>query len=475
MVSERNTGSAPRRIEEWRGVRVLVVGLARSGLAAAHLLVRHGAHVSGCDKRPAAALPGVKDLSAMGVELFLGCDDATPLSQAEVLVVSPGVPPTALTVAEADRRGIPSVSEVEVAFQASRAPWLAITGTNGKSTTTALTGELLARAGRKPWVAGNIGNALSGGIDDVAEDGVVVAEISSFQLERTVTFRPHVAVMLNLTPDHLDRYDGYPEYIEAKARIFDSQSSGDFAVLNADDAEVMHLAERGEARLLTFSRSGSVVSGAYADAGGVWTASKGEAEVLIPADEIRLPGPHNLENSLAAIASLVALGVMDGKRERAAVAKGLREFAGLEHRLEFCGEIDGRRFFNDSKATNVDSMRQVLLALPHPLTIIAGGRDKHGDFPGIARLVEERADRVILIGEAADVIARAWPRVRKERAKNLDDAVRMAFEGTPSGGAIALSPGCASYDMFRDYEERGRLFKAAVQALITRTGGGGTA
>jgi UDP-N-acetylmuramoylalanine--D-glutamate ligase len=407
------------------------------------------------------------------VELFLGCDDATPLAQAEVLVVSPGVPPTAILVAEADRRGIPVVSEVEVAFQASPAPWVAITGTNGKSTTTALTGELLARAGHRPWVAGNIGNALSEGIEDVAEDGIVVAEISSFQLERTVTFRPRVAALLNLSPDHLDRYAGYDEYVEAKARIFNFQTADDFAVLNADDADVMRLAERGQARLLTFSRAGSVMSGAFADAGGVWTARGGDSTALLQAGEIRLPGPHNLENALAAIAMLLALGVLDDDDSRAVVAAGLREFPGLEHRLEFCGEVNGRRFYNDSKATNVASMRQALLALPRPLTIIAGGRDKHGDFPGVARLVEERVDLVILIGEASDVIAGAWPRIRKQRAKNLADAIEKAYQGTPEGGAIALSPGCASYDMFRDYEERGRRFKAAVQSLIERLGRGG--
>jgi UDP-N-acetylmuramoylalanine--D-glutamate ligase len=406
------------------------------------------------------------------VDLFLGRDDATPLAQADVLVVSPGVPPSALPVAEADRRGVPSVSEVEVAFQASRVPWVAITGTNGKSTTTALTGELLDRAGRKPWVGGNIGNALSEGIDDVEEDGIVVAEVSSFQLERTVTFRPHVALLLNLTPDHLDRYQAYADYVEAKARIFDHQTADDFAVLNADDADVSKLAQRSRGRVLTFSRSGPVVSGAYADGGKLWTARAGEASELIPVDQIRLPGPHNLENALAAASAALALGVLDEETGRREVQTELGTFAGLEHRLEFCGEIEGRRFYNDSKATNVASMRQALLSFPRPLTLIAGGRDKHGDFPGIAGLVEERVDVVILIGEAADVIARAWPRVRKERAGDLDEAVRKAFDATPPGGIIALSPGCASYDMFRDYEERGRRFKSSVKELIGRVGEG---
>jgi UDP-N-acetylmuramoylalanine--D-glutamate ligase len=302
-----------------------------------------------------------------------------------------------------------------------------------------------------------------------------VAEISSFQLERTVTFRPHVAVLLNLTPDHLDRYTSYQDYIEAKARIFDFQTPEDFAVLNADDADVSRLAERGEARLFTFSRQGPVVSGAYAQAGEIWTTRKGEALRFMEVEEIRLPGPHNLDNALAATATLLALGALDDEPGRAAATEGLRQFAGLEHRLEFCGEVEGRRFYNDSKATNVASMRQALLSLPRPLTLIAGGRDKHGDFPGIARLAEERIDCVVLIGEAADVIARAWPRIRKDRAKNMDEAVAKAFECTPPGGIVALSPGCASYDMYRDYEERGRRFKTAVESLIRQRSGGGGA
>jgi UDP-N-acetylmuramoylalanine--D-glutamate ligase len=463
---------APRRIEEWSGRRVLVVGLARSGLAAARLLLRHGAHVIGCDRKTAAELPGVEELEKAGAALFLGADDARALARAELVVVSPGVPPTAAVVAEADRAGVPSVSEVELAFQASRAPWAAITGTNGKSTTTALLGELLRQAGRAPWVAGNIGNALSEGIEDVPGEGTVVAEVSSFQLERTHTFRPRVGVLLNLTPDHLDRYPSLEAYAAAKARLFAFQEPDDVAVLNADDPGVLRLAAGGRARALTFSRRGPVVSGAYAEGGRVWWARDGERAPLVSAAEITIPGPHNLENALAAVAACLGLGVLDDAGGRAAVARGLVAFAGLEHRLEPCGEIRGRRFYNDSKATNVDSMRQALLALAHPLTVIAGGRDKHGDFPGLAALAEERIDHLVLLGEAAGVIARAWPRVPQENAADLEDAVRRAYRATPAGGAVALSPGCASFDLFRDYEDRGRKFKAAVARLAERVARG---
>jgi UDP-N-acetylmuramoylalanine--D-glutamate ligase len=449
---------------------VLVVGLARSGLAAARLLLRHGAAVTGYDRRPLEELPGVGELAASGVGLRVG-SEAADLGDAELLVVSPGVPPTAPPVALADRLGLESVSEVELAFQASAAPWIAITGTNGKSTTTALVGALLRRAGRLAWVAGNIGQALSEGIEAVPPSGFVVAEVSSFQLERTRTFRPHVAVFLNLTPDHLDRYPDLAAYAAAKARLFAAQTAEDFAVVNADDPEVLRLAAGGQARQLPFSRRGRLAEGAFAAEGEVRVARGGHEERLLSVAEIGIPGPHNLENALAAAGACLVLGVLDDAAGRAAVASGLAEFPGLEHRLEPCGEVEGRRFYNDSKATNVDSMRQALLAFDRPLTLIAGGRDKHGDFPGLASLAEERLDRVILIGEAADRIARAWPRVQRERAQDLADAVERAYRATPPGGRVVLSPGCASFDMFRDYEDRGRRFKQAVAALAAKRRG----
>lgn len=471
LVNATPRPAIPGRIEEWRGRRVLVVGLARSGVAAARLLLRHGAEVQAFDRKALDELPGARELAAAGARLAVGGAPAD-LEGAELLVVSPGVPPSAAPVEEADRRGLPSVSEVELAFQASAAPWIAITGTNGKSTTTALVGALLSAAGRTAWVAGNIGNALTDGIEAVPAHGFVVAEVSSFQLERTRTFRPRVAVFLNLTPDHLDRYASLGDYAAAKARLFAAQTPEDFAVLNADDLEVLRLGSAGRARRLTFSRRGPVEDGAYAAAGEIVLARQGAAERLTRTDEIRIPGSHNLENALAAVTACLAAGVLDDAAGRGAVARGLAEFAGLEHRLEPCGEIDGRRFYNDSKATNVDSMRQALLALPRPLTVIAGGRDKHGDFEGLAPLAEERVDRVVLIGEAAELIGRAWPRVHQERATDLADAVERAFRATPAGGRVVLSPGCASFDMFRDYEDRGRRFKQAVAALAARRGGG---
>jgi UDP-N-acetylmuramoylalanine--D-glutamate ligase len=465
----------PRRLEEWRGRTVLVVGLARSGAAAARLLLRHGARVLAHDRRRRGELPAAEALERAGATLFLGADEPRLATMAEILVVSPGVPPTAAVVRAADRAGVPSVSEVELAFQASRVPWVAITGTNGKSTTTALTGALLEAAGRQAWVAGNIGNALSDGIEEVPAGGTVIAEVSSFQLERTVTFRPRVAVLLNLTPDHLDRYADVAAYAAAKARIFAFQEADDFAVLNADDSETVRLAAGGRARVLTFSRRGAVPSGAFAQRGTLHWSWGGRETPILETDRIRIPGPHNLENALAAVAACGALGVLADDAGRGAVARGLGEFPGLEHRIEPCGEIEGRRFFNDSKATNVDSMRQALLALPRPLTVIAGGRDKHGDFPGLAALAAERIDHLVLIGEAVETIGRAWVRIPQERAADLKEAVRRAFVATPPGGRIVLSPGCASFDMFRDYEDRGRRFKDEVQALAGERRGGASA
>jgi UDP-N-acetylmuramoylalanine--D-glutamate ligase len=472
LVNAETRRPSPQRMEEWRERRVLIVGLARSGLAAARLLLRHGATVLGYDRRPGASLPGSAELASQGVRLFLGREDASAIDETDVVLVSPGVPPSAPPVAEADRRGIPIVGEVELAYQASRAPWLAVTGTNGKSTTTALLGELLRRLGQEVWVAGNIGTALSEGAEAVSPSGFIVAEVSSFQLERTLTFRPRVGIFLNLTPDHLDRYASVEEYAAAKARLFLAQTADDFAVLNADDPQVLRLAEHGQARVLTFSRRGPVVRGAYAEGESVRATTAGGVVEILDTETIRIPGPHNLENALAAVSACTALGLLETPAGRQAVAAGLREFPGLEHRLEPCGEVAGRFFYNDSKATNVDSMRQALLAFPRPLTLIAGGRDKHGDFDGLRPLAQERVDRVILIGEAADLIGRAWTDIPHERADDLDDAVERALRATPEGGRIVLSPGCASFDMFRDYEDRGRRFKSAVENLGRRWGGG---
>ena len=475
---------APRRASDWTGRRVLVVGLARSGTAAARALTARGIAVTALDSRNedelvARGVP-VEELEGLGVEVRAGRDDAALLDKADVVVASPGVPPTAPLLARADERGVPVVGELELAFQLSRAPWVAITGTNGKSTTTALAGELFKATGRPTRVCGNIGVAATDEALLAPEDGVIVAEVSSFQLERVVTFRPKVAVVLNLTPDHLDRHGSLDVYAALKARVFARQGEGDLAVLNADDAATVGWAGRfGIGAKVAYIRRGprglaapesGRLAEAIAQADGAWVDAKekivraweGHTEVLLPVAKLRIPGPHNVSNALAAVASTLPFAA-----KAKDLAAALEAFGGLTHRLEAVGTAQGVAFWNDSKATNVDSMRTALNAFPGPLVVIAGGRDKKGDWASLEPLAADRIGRLVLIGEASETIARAWKRIPAVRAGDIDDAAAKALAAAKElGGApVVLSPGCASFDMFKDFEDRGAKFKEAVARL----------
>jgi len=476
----------PRVIGDWAGRRALVLGLARSGVAAARALAARGVAVTGSDTKSESELAArgagvaLEDLEARGVELELGSDDLSLLDHADVVVTSPGVPPTAPLLAAADERGIPVVGELELAFQLSRAPWIAITGTNGKSTTTALTGALFTALGYETHVCGNIGVAATDEALKAKEAGVIVAEVSSFQLERVVSFRPRVAVVLNLTPDHLDRHGSIEVYAGLKARVFAHQTPGDLAVLNADDPATVgwagrfgiaaktayfHHAEQGAA-----APASGPLAEAIAAADGAWLDSKGRIvraweghkDVLLPASDLAIPGPHNVSNALAAVAATLAF---EGNAQ--ALSAALKGFGGLAHRLEPLGSVGKVPFYNDSKATNVDSMRTALLAFERPVVVIAGGRDKAGDWPALAELAQAKIARLVLIGEAAPVIAQAWSRVPSTRAESLEAATRAAFAlaGELDGAPVVLSPGCASFDQFKDYEDRGEQFRGAVARL----------
>jgi UDP-N-acetylmuramoylalanine--D-glutamate ligase len=477
---------APRTLADWSGRRVLVVGLARSGTAAAAALAARGVQVAATDRRSESELfaaggqAALEALEAKGVTLHLGDTPASLLEAADVVLASPGVSPTAPLLALADARGIPVVGELELAFQLSRAPWVAITGTNGKSTTTALTGELFKALGYDTRVCGNIGVAATEEALTAPEDGVIVAEVSSFQLERVVTFRPRVAVVLNLTPDHLDRHGSLEVYAGLKARLFAHQDANDLAVLNADDPATAGWAGRfGIASKVAYVRraeaasaapEGSPLAHAIARADGAWVdasgrivrAWEGHRDVLFPVSKLAIPGPHNVSNALAAVAATLPF-----EADAKTLARALGDFRGLAHRLEPLGLASGVPFYNDSKATNVDSMRTALLAFPRPLVVIAGGRDKQGDWPSLEELATDRIGRLVLIGEASDTIAKAWRRVPSLRAADLDDAARKALAAAKEqGGApVVLSPGSASFDMFKDYEDRGEQFRAAVARL----------
>jgi UDP-N-acetylmuramoylalanine--D-glutamate ligase len=443
------------------GRRALVAGAARSGVAAARLLRRHRVEVTLCDRRPAAEAPAeAAALEREGVACVWGRDDERLLAGHDFVVWSPGIPVGHPLARAAAAAGLPVIGELELGYRAARAPLVCVTGTNGKSTTTDLVGALVRAAGREVEVCGNIGRALCEVAERVSPAGLLVVEVSSFQLETVDRLRPSIATWLNLTPDHLDRHGSLEAYAAAKQRLFARQTEEDWAILNADDPEVSRR-RTGAGQPSEFSVTRAVDEGAYAEDGWLWLARRGGRERLMPRAELRLPGPHNLANALAALATVLPLDPAP------ALLRGvLREYAGLEHRLEPAGELQGVRFVNDSKATNGDSLRVALQSFPEPVVLIAGGRDKGQDFRPLAPLVARHVRHLVLIGEGAAAMARAWPDVSQERAGSLADAVRAAFEAARGSRAVVLlSPGCASFDMFRDYEDRGRRFKDEVTRL----------
>lgn len=441
------------------GRRPLVAGAARSGVAAARLLARHGAEVRICDRRSATELPDAsRALAGEGVDCVWGRDDAGLLDGRDFVVWSPGIPYDHALAAAARERNLPVIGELELGFLAARAPLVCITGTNGKSTTTDLAGTLLRAAGREVAVCGNIGRAICEVAEEVSDAGLLVVEVSSFQLETVARLKPFVATWLNLTPDHLDRHGSLASYAALKQRLFERQDEGDYAVRNADDPAVA--SRGGAAAPLAFSVSRAVDDGAFHDAGELVLARRGGRERLMPRRDVRLPGPHNLANALAALAT-----VMPVEPPAAVLRSVLASYAGLEHRLESAGEVNGVRFVNDSKATNTSSLEVALQSFEQPVVLIAGGRDKGQDFTPLAGLVRRHVKRLVLIGEGAGAMERSWPGVPAERAETLAEAVAVAYRAAGTGGVVLLSPGCASYDMFRDYEDRGRRFKDEVARL----------
>lgn len=445
----------------FEGSRALVVGLARSGCAAAKLLMAHGAHVRGVDRRRAEELgAAVSELKRLGVELSFGAMDPSQLEGRGLVVVSPGVPLTLPLFSEADRRGIPIVAEVELGFAVALAPILAVTGTNGKSTTVELLGAMGRAAGRRTEVLGNIGTTLSEKAETVPADGLLIVEISSFQLEACTRFNPAVGVLLNVTPDHLDRHGSIERYAGLKARLFQHQTEEEYRVQPLGDRRIELLLRPMKSKPLWFGFADPTGDGVWEQGGTLRYRFAGKTGTLIRRDEAALPGPHNTENMAAAAAAALAAGVPER-----AVAKALREFRGLPHRLTLVAEIDGVRYVNDSKATNVDALKRGLESYPAPVTLIAGGRDKDGDFVSIRALVAERVRHAVYVGEAASKLEHAWPEIPHDRAATLEEAVQTARARTPRGGVVLLSPGCASYDMFRNFEERGARFEAAVLEL----------
>ena len=442
---------------DFTGKRVTVVGMARSGIAAARALHGLGGIVTITDKKPLDQLADqVKALGAPDIRIEAGGHPDRIFVEADLIVLSPGVPKIPQVLA-AQRHGVRVISELELGWLMSDAPFVGITGTNGKSTVTTLVGLMLQRAGKRTLVAGNIGNALTETPELLHGQDWIVVELSSFQLEDIDTFRPRVATILNITQDHLDRYKDIAEYGEAKARIFENQHRDDVLVLNFDDPLVRALAPRAQSRVVPFSRLEKHADGAWVENGRLMV----RGEDLCGVDEILIKGVHNLENAMAAAAMALAAGA-----DRASVAAVLREFPGLEHRLELVREKDGVSYINDSKGTNVGAVVKSVEGFTRPVILIAGGYDKGSDFRPLFDLFREKVKLLILIGKAADKMAKALGgSTETVMAGTLVDAVQLAAKRAVSGDVVLLSPACASFDMFRDFEDRGRQFKDVVKAL----------
>jgi UDP-N-acetylmuramoylalanine--D-glutamate ligase len=446
---------------ELRGKRVLVVGLARTGVATALFCAARGAKVTATDARTETAIGGaLAPLRAAGVQLELGGHREYSFLEQDLIVPSPGVPADAPSLQAARAKGVTIWSEIELADRFLKGRLIGITGSNGKTTTTSLIEHILRSAGIPTILAGNIGTPLIARVEQTNDTTVTVVELSSFQLELIDTFRPDVSVFLNLTPDHLDRHHTLESYGAAKARIFENQTEGDSAVLNADDPATTKYAP-SKPRVFWFSRKQRVAQGAFVGEDEIVFRHDGKEEGVLKLQDIPLAGAHNVENVLAAAVATRLAGA-----DAAAIARGVRSFSGVEHRLEFVAEIGGVRYYNDSKATNVDATLKALEAFPGRILVILGGKDKGSDYTALQKLLREKAILALLIGAASEKIEKQIAgRVAMERAGTIERAVEIASHAARPGDVVLLAPACASFDQFENYEHRGRVFKDLVHQL----------
>jgi UDP-N-acetylmuramoylalanine--D-glutamate ligase len=446
---------------ELRSKRVLVVGLARTGVATALFCAARGANVTATDARTEKEIgEGLTPLQSAGIKLELGGHQEKTFLEQDLIVPSPGVPADAPLLQAARAKGVTIWSEVELADRFLSGRLIGITGSNGKTTTTTLIEHILRNAGFPTILAGNIGTPLIARVQETGGNTVTVVELSSFQLELIETFRPDVSVFLNLTPDHLDRHHTMEAYRNAKARIFENQTEADSAVLNADDPATTPLAP-ARPHVYWFSRKQRVAQGAFLRENEIVFRYDGEEEAILNLRDIPLAGAHNVENVLAAVAAARFIGA-----EPAAIAKAVRSFAGVEHRLEFVAEIAGVRYYNDSKATNVDATLKALDAFPGRILVVLGGKDKGSDYTVLQKPLREKAILALLIGAAAGKIeSHIAGSVAIERAGTMERAVEIASHAARPGDVVLLAPACASFDQFQNYEHRGRVFNQLVHNL----------
>lgn len=439
------------------GKRILVVGLGKTGVATVRFLTEKGALVFASDEKPASEL--VDAMSALGdlnVNMQLGEHRLDIMSQTDMVVPSPGVPPFNVMLLEAAKRGIPILSEIELAWRFLKRPMIAITGTNGKTTTTALLGEMLKKAGKEVFVGGNIGNPLIGYVNGKQEDDYVVVEVSSFQLQWVELFKPLISILLNTTHDHLDYHGTFKEYYSIKERIFKNQNGDDLAILNADDSLSSSLSKKIKAEITCFSSSKKLT-------GGIFLNDKvlRFGDEIYPLEMIKLPGVHNIENIMAALVAARRCGC-----HPSSIISAVDEFKGIPHRIEYVGQKNETEFYDDSKATNVGAVVRALETFTGPVILLLGGRNKGGDFSVLSGPIKEKVKQLVLFGEAGEEInSIIGGIVPTRRVLSLADAVRFACDCSFFGDVVLLSPGCASFDEFANYKERGRYFKKLVRAL----------
>ncbi len=445
------------------GKKISVLGMAMSGVSCAELLKKIGAQVFVSEIKGRELLtPQINQLKELGIDFEAGGHTPKAILEKDFIVVSPGIPPDVPILSQAENSGIPIFSEIEVAFWLTDAKIIAVTGSNGKTTTVTLIGEILKQDKRECQVGGNIGIPFSTIVEKVSPNGFLVLELSSFQLERIEEFKPYISSVLNITPDHLDRHPDLKSYAEAKLRILENQTEDDFAVLNADDENSLKLASYGRSQKAFFSVQKELKEGAFIQKGKLVSRWNGKEREIIDANQIGIKGPHNLSNASAACAICSILGITSQSMQKA-----LKDFKGVEHRLEEVATISGVSFVNDSKATNVESVWYALQSVTPPIILIAGGKDKGGDFSKLRELVQKHVKVLILIGEAKkklkDALGDLVPTLHSD---SLEEAVELGFKEASCKDVVLLSPGCASFDMFEDYQHRGNVFKSCVKNLV---------
>jgi len=446
---------------ELNNKRVLVVGLGKSGVASALFLKAHGARVTVSDTKSGDELRNeIPVLLDHGITVETGGHGERTFRGQDLIVVSPGVPVDAPPLVQARAMGEAVIGEIELAARFLPGRIVAITGSNGKTTTTALTGEILTAGGLPTLVGGNIGTPAISLAERARPETVIVLEVSSFQLETIQTFRPRVAIVLNVTPDHLDRHGTLEAYVDAKARIFENQQSEDFAVLNEDDPTCVAMAERTRAQVFWFSRQKEVKQGAWVRDGNILLRDGSGQREIMQVSEVPLKGAHNLENVLAAVCAAALMGCAPEK-----IRQAVREFKAVEHRLEFVATIRGVDYYNDSKATNVDATIKALESFPANIHLILGGKDKGSDYTVLNNLLRQRVKRVYTIGAAAAKIESQVKGVEVVHAETLENAIRKANAVAQPGDVVLLAPACASFDQFKNYEQRGQVFKEIVRGL----------